>query len=90
MHIFDKADFHAASQDRDEGIAQSELRVLRDVLKLLPAGVTVQDENGEFVLMNDAAGALLQAALRGFDGKTDIRYLKSGVHCTMQCRLPAS
>lgn len=33
---------------------------------------------------------LLQAALRAFDGKTEIRYLKTGVHCTMQCRVPAS
>ena len=29
---------------------------------MLPAGVTVQDEHGEFVLMNDAAAALLEAA----------------------------
>ena len=33
---------------------------------------------------------LLQSALRAFDGKTDIRYLKTGAHCTMQCRIPAS
>jgi hypothetical protein len=33
---------------------------------------------------------LLQSALRAFDGGTDIRYLKTGVHCTMQCRVPAS
>jgi two-component sensor histidine kinase len=33
---------------------------------------------------------LLQSALRGFDGKTEISFLKSGVHCTMQCRIPAS
>jgi two-component sensor histidine kinase len=33
---------------------------------------------------------LLHAALRGFDGKTEIRYLKTGLHCTMQCRFPAS
>jgi two-component sensor histidine kinase len=32
---------------------------------------------------------LLQAALRGFDGKTDMRFLKTGLHCTMQCRIPA-
>ncbi len=32
---------------------------------------------------------LLQSALRAFDGGTDIRYLKTGVHCTMQCRIPA-
>jgi two-component sensor histidine kinase len=33
---------------------------------------------------------LLQSALRSFDGKTEISFLKSGVHCTMQCRVPAS
>lgn len=33
---------------------------------------------------------LLQSALRAFDGGTDIRYLKTGVHCRMQCRIPAS
>src|SRR3954470_4833073 len=33
---------------------------------------------------------LLQSALRAFDGGTDIRFLKTGVHCTMQCRLPAN
>jgi two-component sensor histidine kinase len=31
---------------------------------------------------------LLRAALTPFDGKTDISYLKSGVHCVMQCRVP--
>jgi two-component sensor histidine kinase len=33
---------------------------------------------------------LLKAALRPFDGKTEISYLKTGVHCTMQCRIPSS
>lgn len=33
---------------------------------------------------------LLQSALRAFDGGTDVRYLKTGVHCTMHCRIPAS
>ncbi|MEH2530378.1 two-component sensor histidine kinase [Bradyrhizobium sp. AZCC 1588] len=33
---------------------------------------------------------LLQAALRAFDGKTEISFLKTGVHCTMQCKIPAS
>jgi two-component sensor histidine kinase len=33
---------------------------------------------------------LLTSALRPFDGKTEIAFLKSGVHCTMQCRIPAS
>jgi two-component sensor histidine kinase len=31
---------------------------------------------------------LLASALRPFDGKTEISFLKSGVHCTMQCRVP--
>lgn len=31
---------------------------------------------------------LLQAALSPFDGKTAIAFLKTGVHCTMQCRIP--
>jgi two-component sensor histidine kinase len=33
---------------------------------------------------------LLKTALRPFDGKTEIAFLKTGVHCTMQCRIPAS
>jgi two-component sensor histidine kinase len=33
---------------------------------------------------------LLKSALRPFDGKTDITYLKTGVHCTMQCQIPPS
>jgi two-component sensor histidine kinase len=32
---------------------------------------------------------LLQSALRGFDGKTEIAYLKTGLHCTLQCRIPS-
>jgi two-component sensor histidine kinase len=31
---------------------------------------------------------LLNSALRPFDGKTEISFLKSGIHCTMQCRVP--
>jgi two-component sensor histidine kinase len=31
---------------------------------------------------------LLESALRPFDGKTEIAYLQTGVHCTMQCRIP--
>ncbi len=33
---------------------------------------------------------LLKSALRAFDGKTEIAFLKTGIHCTMQCRIPAS
>lgn len=31
---------------------------------------------------------LLKSALTSFDGKTEITYLRTGVHCTMQCRIP--
>jgi two-component sensor histidine kinase len=33
---------------------------------------------------------LLKSALRPFDGKTELAFLKTGVHCTMQCRIPQS
>lgn len=33
---------------------------------------------------------LLKSALTPFDGKTEIAFLKSGLHCTMQCRIPKS
>ena len=63
MHSSKKNDFQvAAAQAHDESIFESELSILRDVFRLLPSGVTVQDERGEFVLMNDAATAQLEAA----------------------------
>jgi two-component sensor histidine kinase len=31
---------------------------------------------------------LLNSALRPFDGKTEISFLRTGIHCTMQCRIP--
>ncbi|MGC2782197.1 MAG: HWE histidine kinase domain-containing protein [Bradyrhizobium sp.] len=31
---------------------------------------------------------LLNAALSAFDGKTETTFLKTGIHCTMQCRVP--
>jgi two-component sensor histidine kinase len=31
---------------------------------------------------------LLKSALTPFDGKSEISFLKTGVHCTMQCRIP--
>lgn len=33
---------------------------------------------------------LIRSALLAFDGKTEVSYLKTGVHCTMQCRVPKS
>ncbi|MEH2538986.1 cyclic di-GMP phosphodiesterase Gmr [Bradyrhizobium sp. AZCC 1577] len=58
-----KNDFQtAATQAGNESAFESELNILKDIFRLLPTGVTVQDENGEFVLVNDAAAAALQMA----------------------------
>ena len=63
MHSPHKFDFQAAATKAgNESAIDPELGILRDVLKLLPTGVTVQDESGEFLLVNDAAAALLQMA----------------------------
>jgi cyclic di-GMP phosphodiesterase Gmr len=35
----------------------SELRTLREIVRMLPSGVTVQDQSGNFLLVNDAAAA---------------------------------
>src|SRR5437879_10714455 len=50
----------AASHDERDHAAETELDILRDVLRMLPAGVTIQDEHGEFLLVNDAAAAQLR------------------------------
>src|SRR5215218_11259477 len=63
MHSPHKHDFQTAeTQAGNEGALNTELSILRDVLRLLPTGVTVQDEHGNFLLVNDAAAALLQMA----------------------------
>jgi diguanylate cyclase (GGDEF)-like protein len=38
---------------------EAELSFLRSIVSMLPAGVTVQDEHGRFLLMNDTAAAQL-------------------------------
>ncbi len=60
MHSSKKYEFQAPP--RDGGIFESEASILRDVFRLLPAGVTVQDEQGEYVLINDVATALMEAS----------------------------
>ena len=63
MHSPSKQDVPAAATKADhEDVSVSELRILRDVFQSLPTGVTVQDERGEFLLVNDAAAKLLQMA----------------------------
>jgi len=48
--------------DTGEFAVEGELGLLRDILRLLPAGVTVQDEDGRFLLINDAAASQLGLA----------------------------
>jgi cyclic di-GMP phosphodiesterase Gmr len=52
----------AATPDAHELTIESELRVLRDVFRMLPHGVTLQDEQGGLLLVNDAAKAQLGIA----------------------------
>ena len=49
----------ARTKGDSEFAGDTELEILRDVFKMLPAGVTVQDEHGRFLLMNDAAAVQL-------------------------------
>jgi c-di-GMP phosphodiesterase Gmr len=49
----------AATEGGSELAADTELSILRDVFRMLPSGVTVQDEHGHFLLVNDAAAAQL-------------------------------
>ena len=57
-HVANDPPFEAAA-DRPRS-AEAELRLLRDVLRLLPTGVTVQDEQGDFLIVNDAAATQLR------------------------------
>jgi len=52
----------AATHGEGEFAVESELSILRDVFRMLPTGVTVQDEQGRFLLVNDAAAAQLGMA----------------------------
>ncbi|HXQ07033.1 MAG TPA: diguanylate cyclase, partial [Bradyrhizobium sp.] len=61
-----KHDPQTAATDAGGGFAvDTELSVLWDVFRLLPGGVTVQDEQGRFLLVNDAAAAQLGIAVGG-------------------------
>jgi two-component sensor histidine kinase len=53
--------------------------------------ITWDETEGPPVETIGAAGfgtRLLKSALTAFDGKTEIAFLRTGVHCTMQCRIP--
>jgi diguanylate cyclase (GGDEF)-like protein len=56
-------DLQTTATEGDNNLAvDSELSILRDVFRMLPTGVTVQDEHGHFLLVNDAAAAQLGIA----------------------------
>jgi diguanylate cyclase (GGDEF)-like protein len=60
MHNRTSHDLHTIATPGDgERAEDGELAILRDVFRLLPAGVTVQDEHGRILLANDAAAAQL-------------------------------
>lgn len=53
----------ALATDRDDKVAtDAELSILRELFRVLPSGVTVQDEQGHFLLVNDAAASQLRIA----------------------------
>jgi c-di-GMP phosphodiesterase Gmr len=82
-------DPRSAVTEADERRAvEAELSLLRDVLRMLPSGVTVQDEHGHFLFINDAAASQLgicdnanaapgspQLSQRG---ETGLEFLRSG------------
>jgi two-component sensor histidine kinase len=70
------------------GLLQVSWTVTGDRLNL-----TWDETEGPAVETIGAAGfgtKLLKSALTSFDGRTEIAYLKSGLHCTLQCRIPPS
>ena len=71
-----------------QGLLQVSWSVTEDRLN-----ITWDETEGPPVDKIGAAGfgtKLLKSALRPFDGKTEMAFLKTGLHCTMQCRIPRS
>jgi cyclic di-GMP phosphodiesterase Gmr len=60
-----KYDFQTTAQAGNEGAGDSELEILRDIFRMLPHGVTVQDEHGRLLLANDAAAVQLRIGEAG-------------------------
>src|SRR5271170_2844709 len=58
----DTAPLAATIEGDGDLAAESELEILKGVFRMLPAGVTVQDEQGRLLLINDAAAAQLGIA----------------------------
>jgi len=68
-----------------QGLLQVSWSVIEDRLN-----ITWDETEGPAVDKIGAAGfgtKLLKSALTPFDGKTEMTFLKTGLHCTMQCRI---
>ena len=84
----------AATEGDSEHALDNELRILRDVFRMLPTGVTVQDEQGRFLLVNDAAAAQLGMAGSETEApaskeldyrrKTGMELLRTGSHAVAE------
>jgi diguanylate cyclase (GGDEF)-like protein len=67
-----------------QGAAEAELGFLKEIVRMLPTGVTVLDEAGDFLLVNDAAAAQLggedreQALALSRRRETCLRALREG------------
>ena len=66
-------DMQTALAAENELVGESELGILKDVFRMLPSGITVQDEQGRFLLMNDAAAAQLGIGPAGSSRELDQR-----------------
>ena len=57
VFVSSATDGYRAAARGDAGDVHAELNILKEIVRLLPAGITVQDEQGRFLLVNDAAAA---------------------------------
>jgi cyclic di-GMP phosphodiesterase Gmr len=64
---------NAATPEESEFVGDTGLGILKDIFRMLPTGITVQDEQGRFLLMNDAAALQLEIAPAGFAKELDQR-----------------
>ena len=67
----EETDRHPAMPSISAGVSMNdmsavELSTLREIVRLLPSAVTVQDDSGEFLLVNDAAAAQFNTAPESF------------------------
>ncbi|MDU3126855.1 MAG: EAL domain-containing protein [Bradyrhizobium sp.] len=67
MYSSDRFNFSAEARE-GLGETEAELRFLRSIVSQLPSGITVQDEHGRFLLVNDTAAIQLGAAANSADG----------------------